>query len=108
LFYSFLRKAATNLANQRYGKGIEDTASSPFPEIRSFSPSNRVTRVVSSLLQFFLKMEEDLTSKTFWDFNLIRWILPKIVFKSLATYDRLNPFEVEYSPSFVQFACIMK
>jgi len=80
------------LANQRYGKGIEDTASSPFPEIPSFSPSNGFTRVVSSLLQFLLKMEAELTSKTFWDFDLIRWILPKIVFKTQATCDRLNPF----------------
>jgi hypothetical protein len=89
------------LANQKYGKGLEDIASSSFPEIPSFSPSNRFTRVVSSLLQFLLKMEEELISKTFWDFDLIRWILPKILFKTQATCDRLQPFEVEYSLSFV-------
>jgi hypothetical protein len=108
LLSSLLRKAAIILANQRYGKRIEGTPSFPFPETSSLSPSNRLTRVVSSLLQFLLKMEAALTSKDFWDFELIRWILPKIVFKTLAAYDRLNPLEAEHSPSFVQFACIMK
>jgi len=96
------------LANQRYGKRVEDRDSSPFPETPNLSPSPRFTRVASSLLQFLLKMGADLTSETFWDFDMIRWILPKIVFKTLPTYGRLNPFEAEYSLSFVQFACIMK
>lgn len=107
-FVLWLTQLLLFLANQRYGKGIEDTASYPFLEIPSLCPSNRFTRAVSSYLRFLLKLQADLTSETIRDFDLIRLMFSKIVFKTLPKYDRQKSFEAECSLSFVQFACIMK